>query len=58
VAGLCGLPAERIIDSDPIERELWLRACVKASEMRAQMIKAEASHVGYYVAKALAGKRG
>lgn len=52
VAGICGLPVERIVDGDELERGIWLRAAKRAAEIRVQMMKAEASHVGAAVARA------
>ena len=53
VAALCGVPVERIVAGDRVERALWLRVTARAAELRVQMMKAEASHVGAAVARAL-----
>jgi hypothetical protein len=51
VAGLCGLPAERIIEGDEIERALWIRIAGRAGDLRAQLMRAQASHNAAEVSK-------
>jgi hypothetical protein len=49
VAALCGVPAARILDGDPLERAVWLRVTARAAELRVQMMKAQASHTAQQV---------
>jgi hypothetical protein len=56
VGALCGVPVERAVRGEPLERELYLRVIARASELRVQMMKAEASHIGNAVGKALGGR--
>lgn len=51
VAALCGLPVARIVGGDDVERALWLRVAERASELRQQLMRAHASHVGNEVAR-------
>jgi hypothetical protein len=51
VAALCGVPVERIVSGDEFERALWRAGAARASELRAQLLRAHASHVGNEVAK-------
>lgn len=52
-AGLCGLPVERILAGDEIERAAWLRIAQRAADLRVQLMKAEASHIAYALAKTM-----
>lgn len=51
VAALCGVPVERIVAGDDVERALWLRVTERASELRVQLLRAHAGHVGNEVAR-------
>jgi hypothetical protein len=51
VAALCGVPVTRIVQGDDVERALWLRVTERASELRAQLMRAHASHVGNEIAR-------
>ena len=53
VAALCGVPAARIVEGDDVERALWLRVTERASELRQQLLRAHASHVGNEIARRL-----
>lgn len=44
VAGLAGLPVSRIVEAEPVERELWLRVTRRSDSLIAQMVKAQAQH--------------
>lgn len=56
MAALFGLPVQRMIDSDRLEQGLWVRILDRANTMHAQMVKAQASHIGNAVARALGGR--
>jgi hypothetical protein len=56
VGALCGVPPERVVRAGPLERELYLRVIARASELRVQMMKAEASHIGNAVGKVFGGR--
>lgn len=43
-AAMCGVPVERIALGDEVERALWLRVTNRASELKVQLIKAQASY--------------
>lgn len=55
-AALCGLPVERMVAGDRVEARLWSRVTVRAAELRVQMMKAEAIHIGNAVARAFGGR--
>jgi uncharacterized membrane protein len=51
VAAMCGVPVERIVEGDEVERALWLRVTERASELTVQLIKAQASYNAEAVSK-------
>lgn len=51
MAGLCGLPAERIAYGDSIERALWVRVVKRAETVRIQMMKSEALYIAEAVSR-------
>jgi len=51
VAALCGVPVARIVEGDDVERALWLRVTERAGELRAQLIRTHAAHVGNEIAR-------
>ena len=55
-AGLVGVPVTRLVEGDEVEAALWIEVTRRASELRVQMMKAEASHVGAAVARAFGGR--
>lgn len=56
VGALVGVPVARIVEGDPIEAALWAEVTRRAADLRVQMMKAEASHVGAAVAKVFGGR--
>lgn len=52
-AALCGVPVSRIVAGDDVERALWLRVTERATELRVQLMRANASHIGNEIARRL-----
>lgn len=50
-AALCGVPAARVIDSDPLEWALWMRIIERAADARQQMMKAQAQLIAVEVSR-------
>ena len=44
MAGIAGLDVARILEAEPVERELWLRITRRSDSLLAQMVKAQAAH--------------
>jgi hypothetical protein len=51
VAALCGIPVERIVAGDDVERTLWLAVSERASKLRGELMRAHASHIGNEIAR-------
>jgi hypothetical protein len=46
------VPLERVLAGDDVERAAYLRVANRAAELKVQLIKAEAAHIGVAVAQA------
>ena len=49
MAALCGVPVDRLVRADAVERALWLAVTERASALQVQLMKAQASHIAYQV---------
>jgi hypothetical protein len=45
VASLCGVPVQRIVEGDAIERELWGRVTKRAGELHVQLMRNQAVYI-------------
>jgi len=49
VAALCGLPVQRLVEGDAVERELYLRVAQRSAALHVQMMKAQAAYIAQQV---------
>jgi hypothetical protein len=51
IAGVCGLPVDRMVYGDELEALFWLRVAESSAKLRADMMKAQATHIAAEVSR-------